>query len=73
MPLSEDLRNELALNSFDRAVAADPGFAEAWFNRALHLLALGRRTHAIESCPGVIPRARAKACSALTTASFCSR
>ena len=42
-------RTELALNSFDRAAAANPNFAEAWFNRALILLTLGRRTQAIES------------------------
>lgn len=42
-------RAELALNQLDRAVAANPGFTEAWINRAHVLLALKRRDQAIES------------------------
>jgi tetratricopeptide (TPR) repeat protein len=42
-------RAELALNQFDRAIAAEANFVEAWINRGNVLAALARRSHAIES------------------------
>lgn len=40
--MERDRRLEEAIGYFDRAVALDPGLAEAHFNRSLSLLALGR-------------------------------
>ena len=47
-------RNAEALTSYDRALAAAPDSAEAWYGRAMTLLAIGRPQDAIASFDRVL-------------------